>query len=76
MANIIRKIVVGSNPKDAMAYVVGMRAGNGEVSIIDKDESDPLTRKYDVYIEDEDNTILWKSIENLPVLIEYDCNFD
>ena len=34
MANIIRKIVVGPNPKDAMAYYVGMRAGQGNVSAI------------------------------------------
>ena len=32
-------------------------------------------RRYEIYIEDEDSTILWKTIENQPVLIEYDCKF-
>jgi hypothetical protein len=32
--NIIRKIVVGINPKDAMAYYVGMRAGDGRITAI------------------------------------------
>ena len=78
MANIIRKIVVGPNPKDAMAYVVGMRAGHGSVSAIMEDERSLYkynVRRYELYIEDEDSTILWKTIENQPVLIEYDCKF-
>jgi hypothetical protein len=32
MEGLIRKIVLGQNPKDAMAYYVGMRAGSGEVN--------------------------------------------
>ena len=34
MEGLIRKIVVGRDPKDAMAYYVGMRAGKGKVSAI------------------------------------------
>ena len=33
MEGLIRKIVVGRDPKDAMAYYVGMRAGTGKVSM-------------------------------------------
>ncbi len=77
--NLIRKIVVGPNPKDAMAYYVGMRAGEGKVSFIEEDEAALFrhgTRKYKVYIEDSENTYLWKSIENQPVMVEYDCKFN
>lgn len=35
---LIRKIIVGQNPKDAMAYFVGMNVGNGRVSTIILDE--------------------------------------
>tara|TARA_R100000664_G_scaffold27146_1_gene37654 strand:+ start:3441 stop:3677 length:237 start_codon:yes stop_codon:yes gene_type:complete len=78
MANIIRKIVVGPNPKDAMAYYVGMRAGQGNVSAIMEDDRSLYkynVRRYEIYIEDDDSSVLWKTIENQPVLIEYDCNF-
>ncbi len=36
---MIRKIVIGRDPKDAMAYYVGMRAGAGKVSAIVEDEA-------------------------------------
>ena len=29
-----------------------------------------------VYLEDEDSTYIWKTVENQPILIEYDCNFE
>ena len=35
---LIRKIVVGKEPKDGMAYYIGMRAGKGEVSAILEDD--------------------------------------
>ena len=38
-SNIIRKIVIGIDPKDAMAYYLGMRAGGGEVHAIVHDEA-------------------------------------
>ena len=49
MANIIRKIIVGPNPKDAMAYYVGMRAGDGRVSAIMENEKSLY--KYDCKFE-------------------------
>jgi len=36
---MIRKIIIGRDPKDAMAYYVGMRAGAGKVSAIVQDEA-------------------------------------
>ena len=38
MDGLIRKIIIGRDPKDAMAYYVGMRAGGGEVSTIIMDD--------------------------------------
>jgi hypothetical protein len=32
-------------------------------------------RKYLIYIKKDDSIMLWKSIEAMPVIIEYDCNF-
>ena len=36
---MIRKIIIGRDPKDAMAYFIGMRAGTGKVTAIIQDES-------------------------------------
>ncbi len=78
MDGLIRKIIIGQNPKDAMAYYVGMRAGMGEVSTIVFDE-EALHRydvkRYLVYLQTNEGQVLWKSIENMPVIIELDLNF-
>jgi hypothetical protein len=36
--NLIRKIIIGQNPKDAMAYYTGMRVGEGKVVVIEFNE--------------------------------------
>ena len=78
MEGLIRKIVVGKDPKNGMAYYIGMRAGSGEVSAIILDD-ELLYRKsikrYLVYIEREGSSMLWKSVEDMPCLIEFDLNF-
>ncbi len=38
MEGLIRKIIIGRDPKDAMAYYVGMNAGRGKVSAIVMDD--------------------------------------
>lgn len=78
MSGIIRKIIIGPNPKDGMAYYVGMRAGEKTVSHILNDEEYCVKyrkTRYLVYIEGEDGTFLWKSIDDMPCIIEYDLNF-
>lgn len=76
---LIRKIVIGQNPKDAMAYFVGQRAGEAVVDSIILDERALAkygVRRYLVYIRDDQRgTMLWKTVENMPCLIEHDCNF-
>jgi len=78
MDGLIRKIVIGPNPKEGMAYYIGMRAGKGQVSAIILDD-DLLYRKsikrYLVYTETDGSSMLWKSIEDMPCLIEFDLNF-
>ena len=75
---MIRKIIIGQNPKDALAYFVGMKAGDGNVVQIELDErmlSKTGDKCYDIYIESDEGTMKWKRIENMPVVIEYDCRF-
>ena len=75
---LIRKIVIGQNPKDAMAYYVGMKAGNRWVSaiVIDHEHLHRYSKnRYLVYLEGEEGTSLWKSIDDMPCIVEYDLNF-
>ena len=75
---LIRKIIIGRDPKDAMAYFVGMRAGGGEVSAIVMDEehlSRYSLKRYLVYLQQDGGQVLWKSVDEMPCIIEYDCNF-
>ena len=74
----IRKIVIGRDPKDAMAYFVGMRAGSGKVSAIVLDDEHLFRyskKRYLVYIQNDDGQTLWKSIDDMPCILEYDLNF-
>ena len=79
MDGIIRKIVIGRDPKDAMAYFLGMRAGTGEVGTIVMDDEHLYRynkKRYLIYLLQKDGTqVLWKSIDDMPCIIEYDCNF-
>ena len=79
MEGLNRKIIIGEDPKNAMAYYVGMRAGRGEVSTIVLDEKHLYKygkQRYLVYMQNEDDSqVLWKSVDSMPCIIEYDCNF-
>lgn len=78
MNGLIRKIVIGKDPKDAMAYYLGMRAGSGNVCAIVLDDSH-LHRysksRYLVYIESQESQVLWKAVDDMPCIVEFDCNF-
>ena len=78
MEGIIRKIIIGQDPKDAMAYYVGMRAGGGKVSTIILDErhlAHYSKNRYLVYISIDNSQVLWKAIDDMPCIVEFDCNF-
>lgn len=75
---MIRKIVIGRDPKDAMAYYVGMRAGSGNVVAITEDDAylhHHSKKRYLIYIENEEGTMLWKAIDDMPCILEYDLKF-
>ena len=76
---MIRKIVIVRDPKDAMAYYVGMRAGAGKVVAITEDDAHLHRygkKRYLVYIENEEGTMIWKAIDDMPCILEYDLKFD
>ena len=79
MEGVIRKIIIGRDPKDAMAYFVGMRAGGGNVSAIVQDEAflyRHSKNRYLVYIQEEDGSnVLWKAVDDMPCIVEFNCNF-
>ncbi len=78
MNGLIRKIVIGKDPKNGMAYFIGMRAGKGEVAAILVDE-EHLHRfgktRYHIYIESEEGTLLWKAVDEMPCVLVFDYNF-
>jgi hypothetical protein len=79
MDGLIRKIIIGRDPKDAMAYFVGMRAGKGKVSAIIMDEEHLFRynkKRYLVYLQEEDESqVLWKAVDDMPCILEFDLNF-
>ena len=79
MEGLIRKIIIGRDPKNAMAYFVGMRAGSGKVSTIVMDGEHLYKyskKRYLVYLQNEDGSqALWKAVDEMPCIIEYDCDF-
>ena len=78
MEGLIRKIIIGKNPKDAMAYYVGMRAGRGQVSTIIMDDRHLHLHgktRYLVYISSEGSEVLWKAVDEMPCIVEFDLNF-
>tara|TARA_R100001510_G_scaffold10421_3_gene8007 strand:- start:4488 stop:4724 length:237 start_codon:yes stop_codon:yes gene_type:complete len=78
MEGLIRKIVIGRDPKDAMAYFLGMKVGDGKVSAIVFDEESMARHnrsRYLVYLQREDGQVAWKSIDSMPCIVEYDLNF-
>lgn len=75
---MIRKIIVGINPKDAMAYYIGMRVGSMNIDSIVLDEKVLIKhniKRYLIYLTGQDGVMLWKSIDSMPVVVEYDLNF-
>lgn len=77
--NLIRKIVIGQNPKDAMAYYVGMRVGDSKIVVIEFNERGYYKtgeRSYNIYIEHpQDGNMFWKEVVNMPCIVEYDLYF-
>lgn len=76
--DVIRKIIAGNDPLKALAYYVGQRAGEGEIHAIMMDGQHLVRhgeRRYLIYLIKNESIMLWKAIEGMPVIVEYDCNF-
>ena len=78
MEGMVRKIVIGRDPKNAMAYYVGMKAGDRAVSYIALD--DEFLHKYGknrylIYVEDDGAHALWKAVDDMPCIVEYNLDF-
>ena len=62
-----------------MAYYVGQKAGDSVVDSIILDDKYLIKYnkiQYLIYIKHpHDGVMLWKSLMDMPVLIEYDCDF-
>jgi hypothetical protein len=79
MDGLIRKIVIGRDPKNALAYFVGMAAGTAQVSVIQLDEEFVFRTgktRYYIFLQYPDGSqVLWKTIDDMPCIVEYDLNF-
>lgn len=79
-AGVIRKIVIGTNPKDeGLAFSVDQRFGNKTVTNILEDVNDFFIyglKSYLIYVKVEGvaGNSLWKKFERVPVTIEYDLS--
>jgi|Laugresbdmm110dd_1035094.scaffolds.fasta_scaffold25041_3 hypothetical protein len=79
-AGIIRKIVVGHNPKDeGMAFVVGNKFGDKLITDIVEDINQfhifgKVRFLIYVKINGRGEHMLWKSLDGVPVTIEYDLS--
>jgi hypothetical protein len=75
---LIRKIIAGNDPLKALAYYVGQKAGDGEIHAIMLDGQYLVRhgeRRYMIYLIKNNSIMLWKTIESMPTIVEYDCNF-
>ena len=72
----IRKISVGPDYKGgAMHYLQGQDVLNGEY-VIHLIQYDAHSGSYKIWIERDDEVLLWKELNpNMPVSIEYNINF-
>lgn len=78
-SSIIRKIVVGADPKNGLAYKLNNPVGPYTIVDIHLDEralSLHGLERYLVYVQSEDGSImLWKAISGCPVMLEFDIEF-
>lgn len=72
--NVIRKIAVGPDYKNAMHYEVGQAVIRGRYKIHSIDE---YNNEYIVRIVKDNVVVDWKKVNlQMPVHIEYDINYD
>jgi hypothetical protein len=76
---LIRKIVVGTDPLKGLAYVIGQDVGRSKIDAIVFDERYLSTHgkeRYNIYIKDSRGIMLWKRIQHQSVIVEFSCEFN
>jgi|TARA_R110000803_G_scaffold17299_1_gene46752 hypothetical protein len=77
-STLIRKIVVGSSPKDGLAYKVGNPMGPYVIASIELDERALALHNIERYLvhvqDDKGNVLLWKQISGANTLLEFDID--
>tara|TARA_R110001606_G_scaffold70435_1_gene161008 strand:+ start:348 stop:572 length:225 start_codon:yes stop_codon:yes gene_type:complete len=72
----IRKISIGADYKSgSMHYIVGqdVLGGNHQIHLIQHDDA---SNSYKIWIEKENEILLWKEFKKtLPISLEYNINF-
>lgn len=76
----IRKIIAGVDPTNAMALRVGQQFGKLHITNIEQDERyfhKTNKQRYFVWCQniDTQELFIWKIIQDLPVIIEHNCDF-
>lgn len=79
---VIRKIVLGTNPKDGLSFSIGQeiqKVGSGnKISLILEDENNyhrfGVVRYWIFFKTEKGEEVLWKSFSGVSVTIEYDIN--
>lgn len=78
----IRKIIVGVDPFKAYAFIEGNRVSKDREEVIENIEFDGKflhlygKTKFDLFIRNRhDEVFFWKSIIDMPVIIENNCDF-
>lgn len=79
--NDIRKISVGKDyPDGVIHYQVGKTVKLNDkpyiVTDILIDKRDSGIFGYNIYIANEEGKVLWKTVRDVPVIIEYNINFE
>ena len=73
----VRKIVIGKTRRTVW-HTMSARAGEGKVSaiVLDTEFLHKFGRvRYLIYVNTDEETALWKSVNEMPTIIEYDLNF-
>lgn len=71
-SDLIRKLSIGSDTSNQLHISVGSRMGGNKISHIVA-EADNV---YHIYISEDDKTFHpWKSIKNMPVIVEYNTRY-
>lgn len=73
MDTIIRKISIGSDPNQQLHISVGSVMGGKKIHLI----NEYLPKSYEVWVEqsETEGITLWKTVENMPVIVERDTRF-